>query len=369
MRRPPGLSEPFYRSAWLGSEKGVALLVTLAVVTVLVTVTLALNRNTRLDVESAAASKDRILLHQAALGAVHTGMAILAKDRADTETDSVQEDWANPEKLAQVLALSAIEDIETTVRITDESARIQVNALVTFPEGREFNTSQRQMWERLLGALFSGMADYGEEESGTLINSLKDWLDSGDDDAITGLSGAESDYYEALDPPDTPGNGPLKHIAELARVRGMTPELYNGREGSAGFAEYMTVHGATASGEGFTFSGKININTAPIPVLAALLPLEDMELAPTLYEYRMEKKEDGIAFAHELTGATWYTQAPGCADLKIDAGLVTTASDLFRIEAMARNSQHVHRIQCVVKRVKHPKSGQWMCMPISWETD
>jgi general secretion pathway protein K len=352
-----------------GNEKGIALLVTLGVVTVLVTVALALNRSTRLEVESAATSRDRVALDQAALGGLSAAMAILVKDKADTQIDSVQEDWANPEKVGEVVALTAAEGIETTVAITDETSFIQVNALVNFPEGKEFNTLQRHLWERFLGALFLGKEDYGEEEAGTVINSLKDWLDSGDDDAITGLSGAESDYYEELDPPYNAGNGPLKDIEELTRVKGITKELFNGSDGMPGFAQFMTVQGAASSGKGVTFSGKININTASLPALAALLPPEDVELASTLYEYRMEKKDDGIAFAHDLAGPKWYTQAPGCADLKIDANLITTSSDLFRIEVTARNSRQSYRIQCVVQRVKHPKTGQWECKPIAWETD
>ncbi len=49
-----------------------------------------------------------------------------------------------------------------------------------------------------------------------IINSLKDWLDSGDDDAITGLSGAESDYYEGLEPPYSCKNGPMDNLGEVA---------------------------------------------------------------------------------------------------------------------------------------------------------
>lgn len=349
-------------------ETGVALLVTLAVITVLVTVTLALNQSTRLEVESAAASRDRIVLHEAALGVVHSAMAILVKDKADTQIDSVQEIWANPEEVTKVLELTTPEGIETAVVITDELSRIQVNALVTFPEGREFNKTQQGLWERFLAALFLEKEDVGEDAAATIVNSLKDWLDSGDDDAITGLSGAESDYYEELDPPYPAANGPMRQIEELSRVRGVTPEILNGIQGEVGIADFFTVQGASTQGKGFTFSGKININTAPIPVLAALLPFESMDLAPILYEYRMEKKDNGIDFAHDLNGSNWYTQPPGCAGLAIDANLITTSSDLFRIDAAARNTRQTHHIRCVVQRTKDPETGQWVCMPVTWET-
>ncbi|WP_172683931.1 type II secretion system protein GspK [Desulfosarcina cetonica] len=72
------------------------------------------------------------------------------------------------------------------------------------------------MWERLLEHVFSLFEAQPDSDPNMIINSLKDWLDSGDDDAITGLSGAESDYYEGLEPPYSCKNGPMDNLGEVA---------------------------------------------------------------------------------------------------------------------------------------------------------
>jgi len=74
--------------------------------------------------------------------------------------------------------------------------------------------------------MFSNQENLNEDATPTaIINSLKDWLDSGDDDAITGLSGAESSYYQSLDIPYPCKNGPVLHVGELALIKGIIPEL------------------------------------------------------------------------------------------------------------------------------------------------
>jgi general secretion pathway protein K len=75
-----------------------------------------------------------------------------------------------------------------------------------------------------------------------IINPIKDWLDSGDDDAITGLTGAENDYYQSLDPPYGARNGPFKHIRELMRVKNITKEMFY----SLDIDNYVTVYGMTS---------------------------------------------------------------------------------------------------------------------------
>ncbi|WP_054695253.1 type II secretion system protein GspK [Desulfosarcina cetonica] len=61
-------------------------------------------------------------------------MIMLINDRKANDTDTLQEDWANPEKVAEMMALMPFEDGNLDVRIVDERGKIQVNALVKFPE-------------------------------------------------------------------------------------------------------------------------------------------------------------------------------------------------------------------------------------------
>lgn len=348
------------------NKRGMALLITLTVITLLVATTVELNRQARATIFSSAAVRDRYRLAEMVASGVNAAMAMLAEDKKNTTADSLQEDWADPEKVNAMLAAIPFEDGKLEVKISDERSRIQVNALVKFPEGREFNEKQRQLWERLLRLAFLAYEHPVETDPvNTIVNSVKDWLDSGDDDAITGLSGAESDYYRDLDPPIFIRNGPLTHINELLHVKGITAELFYGTDELPGLSRYLTVGGMTDEGGDFSFSGKININTAEMPVLMVLLPEENQDLALAISEFRLEKTSD--TFNHDLSGGNWYKQVPGAGDIDLDSSLITNQSDLFRIEAAASLNGVSLAATVIVHRETESQTGLIYCRVLSWE--
>jgi general secretion pathway protein K len=236
------------------------------------------------------------------------------------------------------------------------------------PDGRNFNDSQRQMLERYLNFLQDATEETPEDSRPpAIINSIKDWLDSGDDDAITGLSGAESPYYQDLSSPYSSRNGPMMDINDLLRVKGVTPEMFYGNSEKPGLAEVLTVHGMKpGSGTGFTYPGKININTAELPVLVALMPSENTELAAALYELRQQATTDKNA--PDFTNPTWYQNIAGLGDVNLDTKMLTTASDIFRIESEAKVNDSVITVTAVVERQKNEKNGKWDCKILSWST-
>jgi len=207
---------------------------------------------------------------------------------------------------------------------------------------------------------------FEDMEPMTIINSIKDWLDSGDDDAITGLNGAESDYYQDLDPPYTCKNGQFEHIGELILVKGITPELFEGTGGEQGLSSYITVFGMTQSqNNSFTYEGKININTADLPTLVAILPPGTEDLAQAIYDYRKERSESG--YINDLSTPTWYKNVPGMGDTQIDPNLITTSSDFFQIESVATLKEMKVKITAVVKREQNTTTGKWKCTVLRWE--
>jgi general secretion pathway protein K len=352
-------------SKFMKNERGIALLVTLAIITILITVALELNRKARSAVIVTAATRDRhTLLHMASSG-IHAAMALLVKDKMSSATDSIQEAWADAEKMVELAGSIPFEDGSVIMNISDELGKISVNAVVEKPYHHEPNDRQLFLWERFLLHHISQNTPLEEIEPRTIINSLKDWLDTGDDDAITGLSGAESDYYQGLDPPYACRNGPIPHLDELVKVKGITPELLYGVEGRPGISNFLTVHGMAESGEKRSaFEGKININTAEVPVLAALLPLEYADLAQQIYDFRQEKAES--IYRHDLTQPAWYKDIPGFSDIEIDAELITTSSDLFRIESVATLHEMKMTTTAVVQRERERKTGKWRCRVLRW---
>jgi general secretion pathway protein K len=357
------------------SERGMALLVTLTVITLLMTTGLHLNRQVRKTLQIAATQRDQLIMNEMALSGVHAAMAVLVKDRQDSEADSLQEDWASEEILTAIMEALPFETGSLKVAISDERAKIQVNALVSFPEGRRFNADQQTLWERFSKRTLAAFAlvedlEMAQTDTATIINSVKDWLDSGDDDAITGLSGAESSYYEDLDPPYACKNGPFSHLDEVSLVKGVTPELFFGFGELMGLSNYMTVYGATEAEDedtGFTYDGKININTADLPVVAALLEDDVADWAQALIDYREEQTEG--TYAHDLTQSGWHKNVPGFSGIKIKESLITIESHFFRISATASSGDVKMTRSAVVHRRKNAKTGRWYCKILNWQAD
>jgi len=351
----------------LTNNRGLALLITISIMTVLIAGVLEWNRKMRTSVVVSATARDRVTLSYMAASGIHAAMAMLIKDKMDSDLDSLQEDWANPEKIDEAVRQVPFENGTVTFKITDELSKIQINALVRYPEGQQFNEAQRGLWDRFLRLLTAPKSYQEDTDPNAIINSIKDWLDSGDDEAITGLSGAESGYYQGLLPPYTCRNGLFYHLGELALVKGVTADLLNGAGGIPGISQYVTVHGITNTEEKkITLEGKININTAELPVLTSLLPSESSDIAQAIYDYRQETKD--LKFIHDISKPTWYQDVPGAGGIQIDPDLITTQSDIFSIDADASLHAMKIRVTAVVQREKDKNSGRWGCRVLNWQT-
>ncbi len=352
----------------LKNNRGVALLITVTIITLLITVVLELNRTVRSAIVSTAMTRDRVTLEQMASSGIQAAMALLVKDKMSTKSDSLQEAWAIPAKLKEVMRDIPFEEGNLAIHIGDELGKIQINALVRYPEGQQFNMSQRVLWDRMLGGLVSQFELEEEIDPAAMINAIKDWLDSNDDDAISGLTGAESGYYEDLDPPYACRNGPLSHLSELLLIKGIKPEMLYGVGDVAGLADYLTIYGMSpAQGKGFQFAGTININTAAVEILAALLPPGNEDLALEMDRYRTE--ESNGRFNHDISEPTWYQNVPGLSAIRIDPNLITTISDIFRIESKATLQDLSLTTTVIVLRKRDTKTGRWQCKVLQWMTD
>lgn len=350
------------------NNRGIALLITISVTTILVAAALEYNRKARFAVVSAAAARDRLTLSYMASAGVNAAMALLVKDKLESNSDTLQEDWANPEKIDELLQEIPFENGKLSVTITDELSKIQVNALVNFPDSRQFNEPQIMLWDRFLRYIGSEDDLKDDSDPVAIVNSVKDWLDSNDDDATTGLSGAESSYYEDLEPPYKSRNGPILDLNDLLLIKGITPKLFNGGEQKPGMAGYMTVYGmTTGEGTSYNWPGRININTADVPVIAALLGIENQELAQTLSEMRREMiagKDN-----HDFSNPQWYREIPGFGDIALNPNLITTSSDVFRVKAEAAVNESKTSITAVVQRVQSPESRKWTCKVLDWRSE
>lgn len=349
----------------LSNNRGVAILVTIAVIPILIAITLELNRKTMYVIASTAAIRDQYTLSHMTSSGINAAIALLVKDKLESETDSIQEDWANPDKIALLLSDIPFEDGELKLKISDELGKIQVNALVVYPDGSDFNESQKNLWNRFLRLIFFERELPEKIDPSCIINSVKDWLDF--DDSITGLNGAESEYYQDSDTPYSCRNAPLSDLNQLATIKGVTHDIFYDYNEMPGISKYMTVYGMTNSDSSYAYTGKININTAEADVIAALLPDDSQYLASAICEYRQERSD--LKYLHDLSGNTWYKNVLGCENIEIDSNLIMSSSDFFRILSVAKLREMEMTTTAIVQRIKDNESNKWKCKILSWQAE
>lgn len=354
-----------------------ALVVTLAVVAVLLAAGLWLAKFTGDAVMITLIEKDRFQADQLALSGIEIAKLILVEDAAKNDTDSVQDTWADPEKLSRAVALLGIEKETLTIKIIDELSKIQMNALIRKFPGNELNPDQANLWERF----FSNQGKPEEAlDPAERVNAVKDWLDSQDDGAVTGLSGAETDFYMGLTPPYACADGPFYHVEELFKIKGFSEDDFKKKTLLSGenpeekvLADYFTVYGLgnnPGSEGGYHYPGLININTAGIEILSALLP-EGMELlAEDLVDFRQEKSEDKTEFIHALDQG-WYKKVidlPATEQARLDR-IVVYSSRFFKIESSARKNYSSTTLNAFLIREKNALSGKWTCRVLQMERE
>ncbi len=368
----------------LNNDRGVALLITLGVVAVLVAGALQLGKFTGDSVMEGLVLKDRFKAEQMARSGIELARMILAQDAEKTDVDSIQEDWADPEKLNMAAALMMGKEGVLEIKITDELSKIQVNALISEYPGNQINSDQQRILENFFNLRFSSDKSGDERDASEIINCMKDWLDANDDDTVSGLTGAESDYYQKLDPSYECANGPFNRIEELFSVKGVTSDvLANANEDDEEadeeadtnapeqLGDYFTVYGLNNDkGEqgGFQYTGKVNINTAGLAVLEALLPEGMEDMAADIVDFRQERTEDDDAYVNALDKG-WYKSVISLSETEQKAvdNLITYSSDLFRVDTIARENNSQVGLTAILKREKAQESKKWMCRIIQLE--
>ena len=109
-----------------------------------------------------------------------------------------------------------------TVRITDETAKVDINTVS----------------EVVLKNLFLNLGVQAEEVD-TIVDSIMDWKDPDD---LHRLHGAESDYYMSLPNPYKAKDANFETLEELLLVKGMTPEILYGTNEKKGAIDFLTLH-------------------------------------------------------------------------------------------------------------------------------
>jgi general secretion pathway protein K len=247
----------------------------------------------------------------AAKSAVANGISLLADDLIETMTNGEPEydSTMDPSQWAQGLPFEPVNDAMMRTTISDEYGKINLNALIQpNPSGGEPLRN-----EALITALHNFFALRSQSEKDP-VDAIIDWVDFGDMDSEE-PEGAENNYYTSLENPYACKNGPMDSIEELLLIKGITPALYFGdtEQNQLPLSEYLTVNGDP--------NGRINVNTAPEEVLAAVIGVQsgnaDIQQAQMIYdEARTQPYEDlsrlaGFTAPTTGTGAGLGTGATG----------------------------------------------------------
>ena len=118
-----------------------------------------------------------------------------------------------------------------------------------------------------------------------ITDSIQDWIDP---DELVHDFGAESDYYLGLKEPYPAKNGPIDVPEELLLIRGVTPEIYYGIKTKSDSGEPIELYGLQKYLTTFSNARQINVNSAPVPVLAAI-PGLNYDVAVAIAQIRAEQ--------------------------------------------------------------------------------
>ena len=244
-------------------------------------------------------------------GALHWVSTALIDDAAQGSTDHLGERWA------QGLPTLPVEGGAIHVSIEDAQGRFNLNNLL---RNNASSAPDIDIFRRLLVALALQPA---------LADALVDWIDA-DSEARAG--GAEDIDYLNGNPAYRTGNQRLASVEELRLVRGFDAKTI------AALAPYVAV---------LPVDSTININTAPPPVLSALISGLDVPSAQRIADGRLENPFQTVAaLAKSLPQGV---PMPQGAMMDVKSGYFLVAID-------TQIGRHERRTEALLSRASDGKS-------------
>ena len=227
------------------SQRGVALLTILVMVALatILAATIAKRQTNTAENTGYLMRQDQSLLYAKSAEAFFSELLLQDSDNGSS-IDHLQENWAKP------MPPFPVEDGSVSGKLLDESGKFNLNNLVK-ADGNQVDDSARRWFEKLLQRV--GLP-------AELSQAVIDWQDTNDE--VTGAMGAESSYYQGLDPAYLTPNTKFHSIEELKLVRGFEGKNYD-----------LIKPYVTALPE----QTKVNMNTAPALLLASIDPKVDVK--------------------------------------------------------------------------------------------
>lgn len=245
------------------SQRGIALLTILVMVALatILAATIAKRQTNTAENTGYLMRQDQSLLYAKSAEAFFSELLIQDSHNGGN-IDHLQENWAKP------MPAFPLEDGFISGRLLDESGKFNLNNLLK-ADG-SVDDSAKRWFEKLLQRV--GLP-------AELSQAVIDWQDA--DDETTGAMGAESNYYQGLDPSYLASNTRFHQVEELKLVRGFEGKNYDL------IAPYVTA---------LPEATKINMNTAAPLLLASIDPKLDVK---TL-EQELKAKQAELAYFNSV---------------------------------------------------------------------
>jgi general secretion pathway protein K len=302
-------------------ERGIALLLTLLVLTLLVALILEFDAEARREYRDAAAFRDNFKATVLARAAVQAARGVLQQDfmkdkQAGQFFDAPTDLWAFP------LTNYAIGDGLVNAQIEDERGKLNLNDLAAGgdPMSRKVKVSRVKRLFELL------------QINPDLVDAIVDWVDQ---EEVPEAAGAESLYYQTLRPSYRAANAPLQTLLELRLIKGMTPDIITK------LSRVVTVY--PPEGE-----GRVNVNTADPLVLQALDPRITQGIAAAIVQGRPFKTIQELDRVSSFEDIGKELRQRNLYDVK---------SDLFLARMMLRVNEVIRNATVVLQRDQNTGTG------------
>ena len=273
-------TRPGYRRKGCSNQRGSVLLIVLWVLLAMSVLALSFSASIRTEVDAARNVVDqRQAYYMARAGIEYAIHRILQAQSAFFQENALALDTdAVPQVFSGVVSLG-LADGRAEVDVIDETGKLNLNLA---PDHLIYNLL-------IMVGVQGELAD-------VITDSISDWRDS---DQLVRQFGAEDDYYLSLDEPYRAKNGFFDVPEELLLIRGVTPEIYYGRKGTNDAGEPVEYYGLQHYFTTYSNVARININSAPIPVLAAI-PGLDYATAAEIVRMRQQSPISDVSQVAQL---------------------------------------------------------------------
>ncbi|ENW96538.1 hypothetical protein F903_02308 [Acinetobacter sp. NIPH 298] len=298
------------------SQRGIALLTILVMVALatILAATIAKRQSNSAENTGYLMRQNQSLLYAKSAEAFFSELLIQDSDNGNN-IDHLQENWAKP------MPSFPVDGGTVQGRLVDESGKFNLNNLVK-ANGNEVDDLARRWFEKLLQRV--GLP-------AELSQAVIDWQDT--DDETTGAMGAESNYYQGLDPSYLAPNTKFHSVEELKLVRGFEGKNYDL------IKQYITA---------LPEPTKINMNTAPALLLASIDPSVDVNAV----EQELKTKQADLSYFNNVedlwklnafSGIDQQNKADAAAWLDSKSSFFTAQIEVVLSERKRQFSSSMHR--------------------------